>query len=659
MYTITLVRHLTVVALLLPLFGGVADVHAQGVSVPLGGPPYECRQGWDFVAGSVLVHFNAGYHIVRAPHPTWFEAAGSCGNSRVSISLNAWVKNVRVWVTAYPFIAQVFPGGGSVSGLGGRYVTVPGPTTFVDISSTGGAGSRVTVGDISFELADPPALFSFGATTTGRVLTHKYRSDDAYPSPLQTEDGKIRVEGLVHDLTGSTGIGDRKVYFRLIDPPDTADYAMRAGDAKVDDNVDGPGKLNGSSTAMDTSDSSGKVSVTLEITDHAAGDNYQIEASLDKDFKCSSAPCQNQKSIVYTAWKRVYFETSTMFRKGAFVTKDIRADAGTGRVTASDISQFRTGDTVRLIHAPPRQTVAGPPAPSVTPQFDFYSEDHVIAVRPQSTQPDGKIVPAHLELQPLPNGTPNVLQYSYGPDDSFGGGVSYLGDAVGVITPAGAPVYVLDDVLLDSVFKEAFVEYVRLPGSIGELPYLPTVNGPAITHLSHKWPQSSVIRGTGGKVQSRPNHQYAISASRLPTDPLAPNGQPGAEFGQTLNPIMGGFSRSWIWGGRIEAAVGEPTQPVHAQSPTSVMKEVVVHEIGHQWKVNQAPASSSVNLGHCLEERYQQDGKYCLMHMPFNDPGHNPEFGDGAVALHYRNQNSAIDSEYITIRRALEPVPVQ
>ena len=333
----------------LALLGGVIDVRAQAISVPLDGPKYECRQDWDFVAGSVLVHFSAGYHVIRAPQPTWFEVARSCGNSRESMSFNTWVKNVRMWVTAGPFVAQVFPGGGSVSGAAGGFVTVPGPTTFVDVSSTGGAGSRVTVGEITFELADPPALFSFGATTTGRVLTHKYRSDDAYPSPLQTEDGKIRVEGLVHDVTGSTGIAGRKVYFRLIDPPDTAGYVVNAGDAKAGDNVDGPGKLNGSSTATDTSDSTGKVSVTLEITDHAAGDNYQVEASLDKDFKCSPAPCQ--KSIVYTAWKRVYVEVNKMYRRSAFLTWP--AVPGDKVLQVSDVRPFPNPPfDVVLVHGP-------------------------------------------------------------------------------------------------------------------------------------------------------------------------------------------------------------------------------------------------------------------------------------------------------------------
>ncbi len=89
------------------------------------------------------------------------------------------------------------------------------------------------------------------------------------------------------------------------------------------------------------------------------------------------------------------------------------------------------------------------------------------------------------------------------------------------------------------------------------------------------------------------------------------------------------------------------------------MREVVVHEVVHQWGVNPPPSSANVNVGHCLEQRYQHDGKYCLMHMPYHDAAHNSEFSDGLVALHYRRQNNMVDSEHITIRHATEPVPTQ
>lgn len=93
---LTPVRYLTVIALLMRLFGGVVSAHAQGMTVQLGGPLYECRPGWDFAAGSVQAHFSAGYLVGPASQPPRFEAANFCGNSRVRMSLNAWVKNVQM-----------------------------------------------------------------------------------------------------------------------------------------------------------------------------------------------------------------------------------------------------------------------------------------------------------------------------------------------------------------------------------------------------------------------------------------------------------------------------------------------------------------------------------------------------------------------------------
>ena len=132
-----------------------------------------------------------------------------------------------------------------------------------------------------------------------RVLTHNYGAHP-YFSPLQTADASIRVNATV-SVNGQPAPG-KLVHFRLIDPPDSADYVIRAGDSTFGDNADGPGKLNGQSVATATSDGAGRVAVTLNVTSFAAGDNYQIEASSNADFTCGPS-CA--KSDTFTAWKRV------------------------------------------------------------------------------------------------------------------------------------------------------------------------------------------------------------------------------------------------------------------------------------------------------------------------------------------------------------------
>jgi hypothetical protein len=55
-----------------------------------------------------------------------------------------------------------------------------------------------------------------------------------------------------------------------------------------------------------------------------------------------------RESAVYTAWKRVYMEVDRC-SEGAYITDDLKQ--GTTSSTLAT-SQFQSGDSVRLIHAP-------------------------------------------------------------------------------------------------------------------------------------------------------------------------------------------------------------------------------------------------------------------------------------------------------------------
>lgn len=637
-------RGLTIVALLLPLSGAVTGVQAQGLSIPLGGPPFECRQGWDFLAGTVPVHLGAGYHVITTGKPPRFEAVKTCGNSRVTISLGAWAKNIQMRVFAGPFVAQVFPGGGSVNPGAGRIVTVPGPTTWLDVSSTG--DGRVTVSEITFELADPPAFFSFGPTTTGRVLTHKYRTDDAYPSPLQTEDGKIRVEGLVHDANGATGIGGRTVYFRLIDPPDTADYVAKAGDAKINDNVDGPGKLNGSATAMDRSDASGKVSVTLEITDHAAGDNYQVEASLEKDFKCSPVPCQ--KSIVYTAWKRVYVEMNKMYRRSAFLTWPVVP--GDKILQVSDVRAFPNPPfDVVLVHGPT-------PGSGMS---TFSSE--VVRIVNKTRVPLFSVGPfkGTLELDPSP--AMQGVTGSYDgppPPDSNNKPLDFLADTVAYVTGNRTQdFYLVSGRLVNAEFKNAFVEHVWLTDAAttdpdllpdqprlahdGVVPFVDFVNQTNRWQrewMTRKWAHH--VSRSGKSVIAEPNHHIVFTASRR----FEPNPQ---ETEYAAATVAGGSNDLWLWLDRIAADV-EP--------------EAFVHELAHEWRVNHQLGTASTTGGHCNtalgseQMMARHAASKCTMTSNMYSES---SASDGVVGFHYWKPPAGgpVHSEYLHIRHRHEPIP--
>jgi hypothetical protein len=196
------------------------------------------------------------------------------------------------------------------------------------------------------------------------------------------------------------------------------------------------------------------------------------------------------------------------------------------------------------------------------------------------------------------------------------------------------------------------VDVVELSSIVQELPHLDLTGGAERSHLAYKWSDAAVEHGSGISTWSRSNSIYLAGGSRAPDMPN-PAGQSGALLGITANT---GIHSSWIWTARIRLARAEQNQPIYLLPWESVQREVVVHEITHQWHVNsQAPANS---LGHCATGRYQKDGRYCLMHTPYYNHVHNHELGDDEVALHYEvlPNTNVIDSEYLTIRRAAEPL---
>ena len=108
------------------------------------------------------------------------------------------------------------------------------------------------VDNVSFDTT--PLALTFAVTEQTpeperRVLTHKYRADDFYPSSYQKSDGRITIRTTVK--AGDQPRAGVKVYFRVIDPPDAAPYVVRAGDHKENDNHD-PDPLAGRLTRTDT-----------------------------------------------------------------------------------------------------------------------------------------------------------------------------------------------------------------------------------------------------------------------------------------------------------------------------------------------------------------------------------------------------------------------
>ena len=528
-------------------------------------------------------------------------------------------------------------------------------------------GPRATA-EIEVPAAEDPGVFTFDLPSTEnvKVLTHRYGDHtypaplhDTYPSPLQTEAHQIKVQGTLADTSGRPLVG-KTVYFRIIDPPDPSSY-VPASDRIVGDNADAAaGTLNsGGRTVSTVSGASGRIAIVLHTTDHVSGDNYKVEASATADFSCGRGGCP--KSATYTAWKRIYYEEAYTFRRGSAVSLTRRSVTGEADVWVEDLSPFRSGQTVRLIHAP--QLVRGARPQSGVPGFSqldplefFYEEDHVVDVVGPSTDAQGNPQPAHLRLR-----ANDTLQHTYVADPSLaqqrGATQKHLADFVGIVG-AGNDFLRADPSLVAGLYADAFTEYVPTPTPVPELPYCVPLYS-TLEELATKWFFNAVRTGSGSQQQALPNHQHLLGAAGTEARraPL-PDGTLGygVRFGSAG--VMNGTNFSFVWTGQIELSVTDPATLLHGLPADRIVSETTAHELTHQWRTNASKPGE-----HCTEDGYQNDGRWCMMHTPAAPPDtahHGNELADGFVSLHYVvAPNGAVDSEYVTIRKADEPLPPQ
>jgi hypothetical protein len=496
------------------------------------------------------------------------------------------------------------------------------------------------VDNIEFDTTPVALTFAITAQTpeaARRVLTHKYRNDDAYPSEDQTRDGRITIRATVK--AGEEPRAGVKVWFRVVDPPDAAAYVVRAGDQRNDDNHDPAGGRLTHTEA--TSDGDGKVETELEITSFAAGDNYRVEASFNEDFTCPNAACPS--TGILTAWKRVYVEVNKMFRRGTTVREPVMPGAKAIRIW--DIRGLPDPPfLVRLAHAAPVRGLV-----SV-----FWSE----VAEVQQVERDGEQLPGGalsgvllLSDQPSVPGVKN--QYDGG---EIVGTLTnqpraYLGDAAGVVTGVRSADYFLPNAtLVNRTFADAYVEHVWLTDAIeevdadldasqpriffdGVIPFHGLLNeNPDLWEtewLARKWMRNVGRNGTTRNAAA--NHQVVFTAANHPHD-LA------------FNRTSDGFNDLWLFMTRL--------------NDRRLSGEAFVHELAHEWHVNQGANTG----GHCdallgtTQQMHNRAAKCSMTSYMYGDPM-DGERNDNIVGFHYTRVGERRDSEYLTIRRRVEPVP--
>ena len=481
---------------------------------------------------------------------------------------------------------------------------------------------------------------------TNRVLTHKYGPED-WPFGQQ-RDGQVELLFKpIRVLEGTT------MYARVFDPKDGSTYRTTAA---PDDNLDtAAGTLSfspndtGSKSVSFSAGTEPLTTIYLNTTQFAAGDNYVVKASADPalatdpDFVCNAASGCVATSPV-TVWKRVYLEKKQMFRSGVLVAGP--AFAGSNEVSIQvptglrwNHVALRAGDSIRLLHAPRLNGLDFFP--------DFHSEDAVIMAVDR--------VPGARNRRLLTLAAP--LAHSYSDDQSY---VRALEDGVSDgVGNLAAGTYGRNEQYLSGSFAPAYVEFWPVEQGVSEIPYLPVVREAHL--IANKWFENSPVNTLTRARPGNSNVKHVLAGSGRAEGATGTRLNP-AVFGETgIEPAVAPPSTvnyipqpnfSWTWVGAIERAVTLHGSDVRGVDPWIFNGENLAHELAHTFNVNSVFYYLD-DFGHCSRTMVGNPALNCKM-RGHEDPLYDArQAGDGIVGFHYSSDD---DSEYMTIRRAWEPL---
>lgn len=241
----------------------------------------------------------------------------------------------------------------------------------------------VSWGEVTVLVTEPPPVacnlsthilhFNIPNDTSERVLLSNLNKTGTAPNyqyphyqQLLARDKAIFVTlRTIYRGRATAGI---PVVVKVLDPPDRSPY-IAGGQGVVRpvpgaDPNDNAGPLprilgtgvvdNGDGTYSVTSGAEGFVQLEVELNEGAAaGDNYRLEATAT--FPDGFTKTETSGEIV--AWKRLFLEKRTMFRRGAPLATNAPVGVRTIVVPAtpiasSGVAEFRRNDVVMLLHAP-------------------------------------------------------------------------------------------------------------------------------------------------------------------------------------------------------------------------------------------------------------------------------------------------------------------
>ncbi len=581
--------------------GGVDPVHARGMAARddepdvvyfLDGNNNTVRRVPEFG----LIDFNWGNTALSFNNPAGgrFDAAGNLYVSSTT-AIHKIAPDEAVTVVASGFTAAAGIDLAEDTGIvtllvvdqaAGRVHLVNTETGVVDLIDEGFTSPIATAfttdpatGDVFYDLAEPTRILRLPdpkivftkpvptdpdakkpKETARRVLTHKYSTDDMYPSSSQTMPGEIDVEVTVIGVASG-----ESVYFRLVDPPAQVGYRAQSG-AQAGDNKGGIGTLTGctgdpATRCVAPLGADGKINLVLGITDTFAGDNYQIEAST-KDPNVGGFK-KESKSAIYTAWKRAYIEYDRMYKEGAFI--DQTSSAGQTQVFVTTPATFTAGDMVHIFSAESPATKTGDMRTVVNVPV---GGDHIVV--------DGNLSQTYTYTAGVPPVAPgDAPPYSY----------------VAKVTPG-----VYGDVKppvrdLVAAFDDAFTEWVVIETD-GVVPGWTTVPN----DLTGRPAVGRSAAFFENREFSAPSNTVQLVAAGFAVGPLVAGGTVGD----------GTTNVSWVFVDRITSNL---CMGCSGAQLGNYINTVAAHELAHQWNVNKPQDPG----GHDSENAWNNATRKCLM----------------------------------------------
>ncbi len=467
--------------------------------------------------------------------------------------------------------------------------------TFANHPLASATCARLANADLSFVLGGegnnirqlPDPRISIEPSGPTRVWISKTRSDDVYPSVAQTLDRRITITAKVNPVPNPP----RRIYFRVVDPPELSPYTDGTVLGAWCDNRDpslvaGVFVSSGDVTAFaDTDPATGKASVVMQITDQYAGENYVVQASFDDWITSNTTKALAQTGVI-TAWKRAYIEKDRMFRQGGQIETSAPALS----------TSIRVFDWAKLPDVPTCLGGSGCSSiPGGAPCFHIAVFDSLNTYEDNPEQPYVSHVTCAatgvLELH-LVNAdmTPYPLQKSYvaSPDD--------FGDLAGVTTGSSAGFGVVGSGFYEAelsdqwtTFNDVYLEFWVPPENGATVPYMPraffdgigTSTGPL--RFSQIWfNNKNPLAPPLDWRNNAQNYFHVVGASDRTND-----------FGRTL----ASTDVSFIFLDDMDLPGACGGEPDPASCLTNLRRSTTIHEVIHQFEVNVGP-NCSASRGH-------------------------------------------------------------